>query len=326
MSKAAATFYLLHGDNHLRLQEEVRRMRDQMNDDAGLSVSEFEGANTSVPEVINAVSSVPFLADRRLVIVRGLLAHITRKGAGETGKQAAARLLEALPLLPAWARLVLVEGETLPENDRFVRLAHEHPTGFVRAFTVPKDTTEWIVKRAAQDYGAAIEQRAAYALAQITGPDLPRADSELAKLAAYVNGERAISEADVALLTPYLAEVRIFDMVDAMAEGRGEKALTELHTLLGPQEQDPFGVFSMIARQFRLLLLAKEHGSRAGLEAVLDTKSKFVADKADRQARFFSLRQLEDIYRVIQDYDYQIKTGKIDIELALDLIVAGVAR
>lgn len=326
MSKAAATFYLLHGDDHLRLQAEVKRMRDQVGDDAGLSVSEFDGADTSVPEVVNAVSSVPFLADRRLVIVKGLLAHITRKGAGETGKQAAERLLEALPQLPAWARLVLVEHETLPDNNKFVRLAQEHPAGFVRAFTVPKDTTDWIIKRAAHNHGVEIEHRAAYALAQITAQDLPRADNELAKLAAYVNGERPITEADVDLLTPYLAEVRIFDMMDAMAEGRGDKALTELYMLLGPQEQDPFGIFSMMARQFRLLLLAKEHGSRAGLEAVLDTKSKFVADKADRQARFFSLEQLEDIYHALQDYDYQIKTGRIDIRLALDLIVAGVAR
>jgi DNA polymerase-3 subunit delta len=326
MSKAAATFYVLHGNDHLRLQAEVKRLRAQIGDEAELNVSEFDGAAASVPEIINAVSSVPFLANRRLVIARDLLAYITRKGAGETGKKALEALLEALPHLPEWARLVLVERETLPENNRLVRLAHEHPTGFVRAFIVPQDTTNWIIRRAADEYGAEIEHRAAYALAQITGEDLPRADNELAKLACYVNGERPISEADVDLLTPYLAEARIFDMVDAIAEGRGEKALTELHMLLGPQDQDPFGILAMIVRQFRLLLLAKEHGSRAGLEAVLDTRSKFVADKTERQTRFFSLEQLESIYRALQDYDCQIKTGEIRIDLALDLIVADIAR
>lgn len=326
MSKAAATFYVLHGDDELRLQAEIRRLRAQLGDEAGLNISEFDGESASVPEIVNAVSSVPFLADRRLVIVRGLLAHITRKGAGETGKQAVERLLAALPTLPDWARLVLVERGTLPENNRFVRLAHEHHTGFVRAFTVPADTTDWIVRRAADEYGAEIERAAARALAQITGKDLPRADNELVKLACYVNGERPITEADVDLLTPYLAEVKIFDMVDAMAEGKGEKALRELHRLLGPQDQDPFGVLGMMVRQFRLLLLAKEHGGRAGLEAALDTSSRFVADKAERQARFFSLEQLEDIYRAIQEYDYQVKTGEIKVHLALDLIVAGIAR
>jgi DNA polymerase III delta subunit len=188
MSKAAATFYVLHGDDELRLQAEIRRLRAQLGDEAGLNISEFDGESASVPEIVNAVSSVPFLADRRLVIVRGLLAHITRKGAGETGKQAVERLLAALPTLPDWARLVLVERGTLPENNRFVRLAHEHPTGFVRAFIVPADTTDWIVRRAADEYGAEIERAAARALAQITGKDLPRADNELVKLACYVNG------------------------------------------------------------------------------------------------------------------------------------------
>lgn len=326
MSKAAATFYILHGDDELRLQAEIERLRAQLGDEAGLNVTMFEGENANVPEIINAASSIPFLAECRLVIVRGLLAHVTRKGTSESSRQAADRLYDALLQLPAWARLVLVEREPLPDTNRFVKLAREHPSGFVRAFTVPSDTTDWIVKRAASEYGAEIERAAARALAQVTGKDLVRADNELAKLVCYVNGERPISEADVDLLTPYLAEVKIFDMVDAMAEGRSEQALRELHRLLGPQDEDPFGVMGMIVRQFRLLLLAKEHGRRVGLETVLGTKSEFVAKKVERQARFFSLAQLEEIYRTLQDYDYRVKTGEIKIELALDLIVASIAR
>ena len=50
--------------------------------------------------------------------------------------------------------------------------------------------------------------------------DLRAADSELYKLSLYVDGERAIGEADVSLLTPYVSETSMFDMVDALAEGR----------------------------------------------------------------------------------------------------------
>ena len=86
----------------------------------------------------------------------------------------------------------------------------------------------------------------------------------------------------------------------------------------------------MIIRQFRLLLIAKEylmlHGGRQGLTDALGTKSKFVADKAAEQSRSFTLEQLEDIYRALQDYDLKMKTGRIDPRLALDLLVAGLAQ
>ena len=165
----------------------------------------------------------------------------------------------------------------------------------------------------------------------MTGEDLRRADNELVKLVSYVDDERPISESDVAALTPYVAEANIFAMVDAMALGQGDRAMALMHRLLADDPRDDgFGLYGMIVRQFRLLLLAKEHllvnGSRQGLMEVLGTGSKFVADKAADQSRDFSLAQLEDIYRTLQDYDLKMKTGRIDPRLALDLLVAGLSR
>ncbi len=327
------TFYILHGSDDLRIAEEVARLRSQMGDspNAELNISEFDGQVASVPEIMNAAMSFPFLADKRLIIVHGLLAWLGRKGAGETGKRGVEQLLNELPQLADWARLVFVEQGELPASNKVLKLAQQESAGYQKAFNAPKDSTSWIMQRAREYYEAEIEARAAQALASVTGDDLRRADNELAKLAAYVDGERAISEADVALLTPYVAEANIFAMVDALALGQGDRALTLMQHLL---EEDPrdegFGLYAMIVRQFRLLLLAKEHlereGSRQGLMEALGTRSRFVADKAADQSRKFSLEQLESIYRVLQDYDLKMKTGRIAPRLALDLLVAGLAQ
>jgi DNA polymerase-3 subunit delta len=86
----------------------------------------------------------------------------------------------------------------------------------------------------------------------------------------------------------------------------------------------------MIIRQFRLLLLTKEHlNSRGGMDTlpdVLGVKSKFAVEKFAKQSRAFSLAELEAIYRKLLDYDVQMKTGRIKPELALDLFFAGMAR
>ncbi|MBZ0296615.1 MAG: DNA polymerase III subunit delta [Anaerolineae bacterium] len=333
MSKPTPTFYIFHGTDSLRLEEEIKHLRTQMleSPNGELNMSEFDGEQVSVAEVLNAVTSFPFLAEKRLVIVKHMLAHITRKGAGETGKQAVARLEETLPTLPDWARLVFVESSALSDSHKIVKLARSSPTGYEKAFNAPKDSTQWLIQRAQSAYEVEIEPRAAQALASVTGDDLRRADNELVKLVSYVGGERPISEEDVAALTPYVAEANIFAMVDAIATGHGDLALTLLSRLLDDDPRDEgFGIYGMIVRQFRLLLLAKEHllvhGSRAGLRDALGVRSEFPANKAADQSRNFTLAQLEEIYRVLQDYDLKMKTGRISPRLALELLIAGIAR
>jgi len=330
MTKPAPTFYIFHGDDDFRLEQEVAQFRAKVAEmpNADLNMSEFDGETASAAEVVNAASSYPFLADKRMVIVKGMLAWITRKGAGESGKKAVALLLETLPNLPESARLLFVEREKLGDSNKIVKLAREHPNGYEKCFDAPKDSTGWILKRAKDEYHVEIEPRAAAALASVTGDDLRRADNELVKLALYVNGERAITEQDVSLLTPYVAEADLFAMVDAMAEGRGQVALTLMHRLLA-DKSDPFSLYGMIVRQFRLLLLAKEYltsgGSPGGIADAIGVH-KFVAQKLAQQSRAFSLEQLEGIYRALMDNDLRIKTGRIKPELALDLLVARLAK
>jgi DNA polymerase-3 subunit delta len=325
-SKPTPTFYVFHGDDDLSVDEAVAKLRKGMGDgpNADLNISEFDGALASVPEVINAVTSYPFLADKRLVIVRGML---TRKGAGT--KAMFDQLAAELPNLPEYARLVFVERESLADNHTVVKIAGSADNGYVKAFAVPGDTTAWILKRARSEYDAEIDQRAAAALSAVTGTDLRRADNELTKLVSYVGGERTITEEDVAALTPYVAEANIFRMVDALAEGQGQVALELLHRLMADRDQDPFSVFGMIIRQFRLLLLAKEHLATGGTPGTIASAvgvRPYQAQNLARQSRAFDVAALERVYRALHDYDLKMKTGQMRPHLALDLFVASVSR
>jgi len=326
------TFYILHGDDDLSIDEAVSKIQAEMGDDpnADMNTSHFDGSSASVPEILGAVTSYPFLSERRLVIVKGLIGWITRKGAGQTGKDSVARLNDELPHLPDYSRLVLVERGTIKDNNAVMKVAKGQDNGYIHAFTAPKDPTSWILDRARREYETRIDNRAAAALAAVTGDDLRRADNELVKLVNYVGTEdRPITEDDVATLTPYVPEANIFKMVDAIAEGRGQLALDLMHRLLADKKQDPFGLYGMIVRQFRLLLLAKEHlvsgGTANGIASAVSVRP-FVAQNLARQARGFALDDLERIYRSLAETDLKMKTGRIDPALALDLFVASIAR
>ena len=248
----APTFYVVHGTQELLLEEWLQRLRARMPaGNADFNITELDGSVVRVAEVLNLASTSPFLAKQRLVIARGLLTWLSRTGAGKAGKREADALYEGLPTLPPTARLALVEQRDLEpltygrqRSNRFVQLAQSDENGFTQAFRSPQNPVAWVQRRAQGKYEAEIERNAARALADLTRGDLRRVDNELLKLASYVDGARAINEEDVALLTPWVAEARTFDLTDAIAERRTKAGAGVAATDAGRGHQqrrpDPF--------------------------------------------------------------------------------------
>ncbi|MCY3915487.1 MAG: hypothetical protein OXG49_05685 [Chloroflexi bacterium] len=347
---ATPTFYILHGDDSISREAALARMREAMDEDGGLNRAEFDGAQASAAEVLAAVRSLPFLAEKRLVIVKGMISQVTRKGAG---RAEADRLIAELPGLPVSARLVFNETEPLESGNRLLKAAQEMENGYVRYFSAPENLRDWLRLRA-QAYGAEINPRAAAAISDLLSYDehsrqargrnaarrraamqaralaLRAADNELHKLVCYVDGEREIGEEDVAALTPYVPQANVFEMVDALANGNGGRALELISQSLHDDPSDPgFRLFALIARQFRLLSMTRDHldrgGGQGGAIAQAVGVSPFVAGKLAAQSRRFKAAQLDAIIKRLQRYDQEMKTGRIAPRLALDLLVTSLA-
>jgi DNA polymerase-3 subunit delta len=149
-------------------------------------------------------------------------------------------------------------------------------------------------------------------------------DNELEKLVLYKGEEGTIESDDISLMCPYVAEANIFDLVDALGNRNGRRAATLLQQKFN-EGVEPFFLFSMFVRQFRLLILVKECAD-AGMKppdiARTIKQHSFVVGKLYQQCRNFSLNQLEQIYRHLLDVDVGVKIGRNDIITALDLLVA----
>ena len=84
----------------------------------------------------------------------------------------------------------------------------------------------------------------------------------------------------------------------------------------------------MIVRQFRLLVQAKacmEEGLRPDEIAKTVGMHPFVAKKIIKQGQSFSMKQLKQIYNHLLEIDVGVKTGKTDMAIALNLLVATLA-
>ncbi len=331
-------FYILHGDNEFEISERVADFKQKIGDEAmrDLNVTMLDGRKTTLGEIQHAADAIPFLADKRLVIVEGLLTRLASRKAKDgdetvpsaTAKDFLSGLIEYVPCLPETTRLVFVEFQLLNPRHQLIKLAEQQKGRMVIECRQPAVTElpRWIIERAKKQ-GGSIEPEAAQRLTSLVGGDLRRLNSEINKLITYVDAQRSIAEKDVLLLVSDASTSSVFDLVDALGKRDGQRAAHELHHLLD-QGENPLGLLAMIVRQYRLLILVKELQTRNlppdGMAKELG-QHPFVIKKLNEQARNYrDIGQLEAIYRRLLDIETEIKTGQTSDVLALDLLVAGV--
>lgn len=180
----------------------------------------------------------------------------------------------------------------------------------------------WI-KNEFEAKGARIDNQALDIFLSYVGGDLWQAANEIQKLAAFKNNKE-ITPVDVRLLIKPRIETDIFNTIDAIAEKNKKQALTLLSRHI-ENGDSPLYLLSMIAYQVRNLLIVKdllEKNNSYGLIVKKSGLHPYVVKKTYSQCRQFTLPELKKIYQKLFETDFKTKTGKIEPEMALELLVA----
>ncbi|MDA1297315.1 MAG: DNA polymerase III subunit delta [Chloroflexi bacterium] len=313
---------VFHGDDGFSISEVVRRTR------LSVGAEELRDSNTTLLEgnsfkpfdIIAAASTLPFIADRRLVLVYGLLGSMD----GRDNKRGAEwdKLPAMLADLPGTSDVVFVESKPLRANARGVKAAG--PGAEVREFSAPRGPAleAWARDRFTR-YEATATRDAIARLVWLAGGDLRLLDSEIGKLALYA-GEREVTQADVDEMVGEAREASIFAAVDAVLERRPGVAMRLMYSLL-EGGTSVSSIIAMLARQVRLVLLAgtlragnvpqQEIGTRIGVT------NRYALEKTLGQTSRFGKDYLAQVHRRLLDADLDIKTGKLDERLALEILV-----
>jgi len=340
-TKRASWIYLFHGEDDLTSREAVQGLVSRMKDSPvwECNYSTFDGEKLAISDLISTCQTVPFLADKRLVVVDHLLSRLaesgressrdgarTERSARGSKKALVESLLEFLPGVPEFCRLVFLEDRLIPDRDPILQ-ALRSLGAYVKAHRLEEPgLVGWVVQRAGK-LGCRFSPHAAEELATSVGPNARLLNSEILKLATY-RGDQPIQVEDVALLVSDARRANVFTMVDAVGQRQSDTAMRELRRLLSDGEH-PLRVAAMVVRQFRLLIQVKEL-SEAGASPETISQKAGVSYRGvaglQRQARNFSFSQLEQAYRQLLDYDLQVKTGARDPEAALELLIADLLR
>jgi len=173
------------------------------------------------------------------------------------------------------------------------------------------------------EYETRIEPEALEKLIEYIGNDLWQMSNEIKKLASFRNNE-TVKAKDIELLVRSKVETDIFKTIDAIADKNKKQALNLLHKHL-EKGDSPLYLLSMINYQFRNLLIVKDFIEKYKPYDVILKKSglhPFVVKKTYYQSQKFTFQELKKIYQEIFKKDLDIKTGRIQPEIALDLLIA----
>ncbi|MQG37056.1 MAG: DNA polymerase III subunit delta [SAR202 cluster bacterium] len=314
---------VLHGEDEYSRSEALDRIRVSIGSPEirESNITIFEGRSIQLADVVGACQIYPFMADRRVVLVYGVLERMQNrdKSLGDEWKD----LSQEISSLPATAELVFIERITLRANA--VALRSVGPSANVQIFKKKErgELEAWIRDRFAH-YDSVASRESVARIGSLVGSDIRLLDQEIKKLALYA-GDREVTQSDIDLMVPDSRDANIFEAIDAVFAHRPAVALRLLYILLSGGETIQ-GVLRMLSRQVRLLILTielraqsmteEEIGKRIGL------RNSWALDKTIRQSSNFDLQQLANIHRRLLAADLAIKKGEIDDRLAVEILVA----
>ncbi len=340
--------HIVHGPDSFSRHEALAALRASLDTDGMLATNTtlLDARTLTLPQLTMVCDAMPFLAEHRFVLVRGLLgrADSERPAGGRRGGRAPkptdggdgaaegwltlARYVDGMPPTTV---LALDDGEVRATNPLLAALA---PKAKVQAFgrMTVRVLEGWIAGRARQR-GVLFDGAALRRLAESAPSDLAEdkqwhtlwwLTGEIEKLSLYAAGAR-ITESDVERLVPAALESRAYLLADKVAERRSSEALILLEELLAGGRPPPVLLATIAGRVRQLLMihaLTEVGTARNEVAARIGVRNEWQFDRLAEQARRTSTARLESAHHRIVEADRAIKRGRIDEVTALEIVVA----
>lgn len=290
------------GDDPFSLREELARWRDAFVEKFGdTDLEELDGETTPLEQIAGAVQATPFLSEKRFVIVKNFLS--TQKA------ESANALVPLLDKIPESTVLVLAELGSPDQRIAAFKAVSGQATK--RMFMKPSGGMlhRWVQKRA-ETAGAPMSLDTAAYLASTLGDNLFALNSEVQKLALYANGH-PISTQMVEEVVTRNVQQSIFTLTDQLARKDYAGVLKTIRELQNQGEEAGF-IFSMITRQFRLMLEMRalsEEGQPPTLMARKMGVHPFVVQNTLRFAKNFTAAEMRRALSDFLEIDRRLKTG-----------------
>lgn len=310
----------LYGQDSYRSRQKLQEIIShyKKSGKSGLNLVQVDASQTDFLDFFNNFKVSPMFSEKKLIILKNLFS-------GPSSQNFQEYFLKEIKKLQNILDVIVVFEENLVDQRLkiFKILTKECKSQEFRQLD-SKGLKTWAQKEF-DNLSQKINTDALDLFLNYVGNDLWRVSNEVKKLANFKSGF-TIKKEDIELQVKPKLETDIFKTIDALAEKDKKQALLFLQKHLDAGDS-PLYLLSMVAYQFRNLLLVKELAEKGLMYGSIIKKSglhPFVVKKSYFLCQQFSLEKLKKIYRQIFQIDSDIKKGKIEAETALDLLVGSI--
>ncbi len=317
----------LYGADTYRSSQKLNEIKDKFIkevDASGLNLSVLNGAKLKFEKFNQQVKASPFLARKRMVIIKNLISENKSKDI----QKEIVELLNHEEKNPDQANIIVFWEEASHSKSRgknalWDRLSKEKLAQEFKLLTATQ-LNNWLIKEI-QKRGAKLEKTVLPLLAATVGNDLWQMSNEIDKLINFCQ-DKIITGQNIENLVKAKYDDDIFKLVDALGNKNKKQALKLISDQLNLGSNEMY-LLSMLIRQFRILLLIKDL-QKENSNITKDKIAKelqihpFVAQKALWQVKNFTFEQLKAIYQMLLDIDFKIKTSATKPKLLFDMFIA----
>ncbi|MBP3648059.1 MAG: DNA polymerase III subunit delta [Clostridia bacterium] len=260
--------------------------------------------------LIAAAETLPFMGEKRLVIVRECsLITAGRKAEDERKVEALTDYLGHIS--PTTCLVFYVKGKADGRKKLYTLLKKKNA---IVDFSQMNDVecADW-ARKAMRRMGKQLDGENAGRLVFTVGRDAALLRQEMEKLASYLDDRDVVTAEDIDAVCTRSTECTVFQMVDAQVAGSNDRAFALLRDMVRAGE-DRIGILAMLLRQYRILYHMRcllDERTPPNAQAQLLGIPPFSVSRTQQQARRFERDRLKEAYDYLMDYEFRIKQGRV---------------
>lgn len=304
--------YLLCGEeSYLKIQYKQKLLKGLMPQEDTMNFHHFTGKGIEVKELIDLAETMPFFADRRILLLE------------DTGffKNKCEELAEYMQNLPDYLCMIFVE-EDVDKRSKMYKAVKA--VGRIGEFQKQDEKTlsRWAAGMLGRE-GKRITQKNMELFLTKTGTDMGNIRMELEKLITYTGDRDVVTQEDIEAVCITQTTNKIFEMVRAVTDKNQKRAL-ELYNDLLTLKEPPMRILFLLAKQYRQLLLTKKMAEEGMAQPEIAAKlgvPSFVARNVAACARSYTVQDLEQAVEDFVDAEEAVKTGRLGDVLSVELLI-----
>jgi DNA polymerase-3 subunit delta len=321
--------YFFIGQEQFLCEEIINELRKQILDPSfkDLNYEYMEEKNISTQSIISACETLPFMDKWRLVIVKNF--DFLQGGNSKENEGEIEKIIKYIKNISPNTCLVFWQTENVDKRKKLFKAIKQEGKLIEFEKLKPFEYEKWLESKISKK-GKNIKKTVLRSfmensnyLSKNSPKTLRDINNEINKIVDYIGDRIEITQDEIGNILSRSLENDIFKMVDAIGKRDKKTAIILLNDMLRNGENG-IKILTMITRQFRILIQCRElknKGYSPDLIAKKLSLAPFIVKKGLAQCQHFKGRTLKEALNTTSQIDLKMKTGKVNIKLALEMLI-----